>query len=167
MTKSLSSKDSNNHPTVLVIAGLDPTGGAGVSADIETLTNLNVHALPIVTCLTVQDTQNVKQVVSTEPQLIQQQIELLAKDISFDAIKLGLLSSVGIINLVSEILQTQPKIPIIFDPILKAGGGANLANNSKDDIIKAMREKIIPFATIITPNSLEARSLTDKSSIDE
>ena len=158
----------SSQDTVLVFAGLDPTGGAGIQADIETLARLEVHALPILTCLTVQDTQNVKLVQSVNVELLQSQIQCLLNDIHINGIKLGLLSNSEIISLVSETLQSNPSIPVVFDPILKAGGGANL--NSADDInsiIKLMREKIIPYSTIITPNSLEARLLTGEKNLDD
>jgi len=159
---------SSSHDTVLVFAGLDPTGGAGIQADIETLASLGIHTLPIVTCLTVQDTQNVKLVQSVNVELLQNQIQSLLNDIHINSIKLGLLSNNEIISLVSETLKSNPSIPVVFDPILKAGGGANL--NSADDInsiIKLMREKIIPYSTIITPNSLEARLLTGEKNLDD
>ena len=155
--------------TVLVFAGLDPTGGAGIQADIETLACLKVHALPIVTCLTVQDTKNAKLIESVNAQLIQRQLEALLKDIPVKTIKLGLLSSIEIIKLVSNTLKAQPSITVIFDPVLRAGGGARLtdAKTDLDSIIKAMREQIIPYTTIITPNSLEARLLTGEQNLDD
>ncbi len=157
--------------TILVFAGLDPTGGAGIQADIETLSSLQTHALPIVTCLTVQDTHNVSQVQTVDTLIIQQQINTLLNDIQPDAIKLGLLSSVAIINVVADTikdsLKTCPDLPVIFDPILRAGGGAELTpdNTNIEQLITAMREKIIPYSTIITPNSLEARLLTGQQDL--
>lgn len=163
MTKSHSSLQ----PRVLVFAGLDPTGGAGISADIETMANLKVHALPLITCLTVQNTHNVKQLNSIEPQLLKNQLATLQQDISFQAIKLGLLSSLKIIDLIAQTLQTHSDIPIVFDPILRAGGGAELTEDTIDSIIKAMLKNIIPFTTIITPNSVEARLLTGKKKLSD
>lgn len=161
--------ESNSQPTVLVFAGLDPTGGAGIQADIETLASLNVHALPIVTCLTVQDTQNAKRIESVDVQLLQQQVETLLDDIPAKAIKLGLLSSIEVISLVSNVLKAHPSTAVIFDPILRAGGGANLtaAQNDIDSILKVMREQVIPYTTLITPNSLEARLLTGEQDLDD
>lgn len=163
MTKS----HSNLQSSVLVLAGLDPTGGAGICADIETLSNLKVHALPIITCLTVQDSHNVKQLTSIEPRILKNQLETLQQDIPFQAIKLGLLSSIEIINLLADTLKAQPNVPVVFDPILRAGGGADLARENIDSIIQAMREKIIPLTTIITPNSIEARLLTGKDNLTD
>ncbi|VAW93726.1 Hydroxymethylpyrimidine phosphate kinase ThiD [hydrothermal vent metagenome] len=157
--------------SVLVFAGLDPTGSAGIQADIETLSHLQIHALPIVTCLTVQDTHNVSHVQTVDTLVVQQQIDTLLKDIQPSAIKLGLLSSIEMINIVSDILkgclQNHPNLAIIFDPILRAGGGAELASNNTDieQLISAMREKIIPHSTVITPNSLEARLLTGQQTL--
>jgi len=160
---------SGARPTVLVFAGLDPTGGAGIQADIETLVRLKVHALPIITCLTVQDSQNVKRVQTVDAQLLHQQVDVLVNDIAVNAVKVGLLFNSENINLVSNTLKTLPSIPVIFDPVLKAGGGANLTDASTeiDNIIKQMREQIIPYTTIITPNSLEARLLTGEQDLDD
>jgi len=157
------------HPTVLVIAGLDPTGGAGIQADIETLSSLQVHALPIVSCLTVQDTSNVKQLQSIDAPLIHQQINTVIQDISINAIKLGLLSNIDVINTVHETILKLNNIPLIVDPVLKAGGGKDLnaSNISIDKLIEAFREKIIPYTTVITPNSIEARLLTGKQNLDD
>ncbi len=162
---------SNKAITVLVFAGLDPTGGAGIQADIETLSSLQIHALPIVTCLTVQDTHNVRQIQTIAPPIIQQQINVLLNDIQPSAIKLGLLSSIEIINIVSDTikntLKIHPDLPVIFDPILRAGGGAELTsdNTNIEQLITAMREKIIPYSALITPNSLEARLLTGQQTL--
>lgn len=160
---------TNKASTVLVFAGLDPTGGAGLQADIETLSSLQVHALPIATCLTVQDTHNVLQVQTIDTAIIQQQIETLLEDIPPNAIKLGLLPNVDITNLISDTIKAQPNIPVIFDPLLRAGGGAELTTNNTgtDKIIDTMREKIIPYSTVITPNSLEARLLTGKQALPD
>ena len=166
--------DKMNHTaTVLVFAGLDPTGAAGIQADIETLASLQVHALPIVTCLTVQDTHNVSQIQTVDSQFIAQQLETLLNDIPINAIKLGLLADTKIIDVISQqlkkIRQHQPGIPIIMDPILRAGGGANLTteNNTLKQIIRALREKIIPYCSMLTPNSLEAALLTGQQNLTD
>jgi len=158
----------NKATSILIFAGLDPTGGAGIQADIETLSSLQVHALPIVTCLTVQDTHNVSRIETIDIAIMEQQLEVLLSDIQPDAIKLGLLSSVEIVHLVAKTIKNiQADIPIIFDPILRAGGGAELisGNNNIEQIISAMQEKIIPLSTVITPNSLEARLLTSQQDL--
>ncbi len=169
--KSSKINQTSKASTILVFAGLDPTGGAGIQADIETLSSLQIHALPVVTCLTVQNTHNVVQIQSVDTLVIQQQIATLLKDIQPKAIKLGLLSSVAIINIVSatlkDSLKSRPDLAIIFDPVLHAGGGTKLTadNAPTEKIIATMREKIIPYSTIITPNSLEARLLTGKQTL--
>ena len=168
MTKSHLEAESDHHAnTILVFAGLDPSGGAGISADIETLSNLNTHALPIVTCLTVQDTENVKRIEPVDKKLLQQQVETITQDITFQAIKIGLLSNADIIKLVAQTLLIFPNVPVIFDPILRAGGGARLTNGDSNNILKLMREKIIPLTTLITPNSVEARMLTGKKNLND
>ncbi len=153
---------------VLVFSGLDPSGGAGIQADIETLAKLQVHALPIITCLTVQDTRNVYRIQSCDAALLKQQVKTLTADIQASAIKIGLLSNEKIIKQVAETVKAMPTLPVVLDPILKAGGGANLAaNTSTEKIISALREDLIPHTTVLTPNTEEARFLTGKNNIDD
>lgn len=145
-------------PTVLVFAGNDPTGGAGLCADTQALALTGCHSAPIVTCTTIQDTHNVYQILPIEQDHIVQQAETVIKDMPIAAIKLGLLGSLGAIEASAHILQTYPKIPVIFDPILAAGGGQNLSNQTLQN---ALLNLIVPYTTIITPNTQEIQKLTD------
>jgi hydroxymethylpyrimidine/phosphomethylpyrimidine kinase len=144
-------------PIVLVFAGNDPTGGAGLCADTQALALTGCHIAPIVTCTTIQDTHNVYQILPMKKNHIFQQADTILKDMSITAIKLGLLGSLGAIEVVSQILQTYPTLPVIFDPILAAGGGKNLSNQTIRD---ALLELILPHTTIITPNTQEIQKLT-------
>lgn len=143
-------------PIILVFAGNDPTGGAGLCADIQTLALTGCHAAPIVTCTTVQDTRNVYHILPMEKHHIIQQAEVILQDMSIAAIKLGLLGSIGVIEAVAHILH-HSELPVIFDPILAAGGGKNLSNQS---IHAALLEQILPRAKLITPNTEEIQKLT-------
>ncbi|MEK7991534.1 MAG: hydroxymethylpyrimidine/phosphomethylpyrimidine kinase [Thiotrichaceae bacterium] len=144
-------------PIILVFAGNDPTGGAGLCADTQALALTGCHIAPIVTCTTIQDTHNVYQILPLEKNHIFQQAETVLKDMSIAAIKLGLLGSLGAIEAVTQILQTYPTLPVIFDPILAAGGGQNLSNQT---IREALLELILPHTTVITPNTQEIQKLT-------
>ncbi|WP_353572060.1 hydroxymethylpyrimidine/phosphomethylpyrimidine kinase [Candidatus Albibeggiatoa sp. nov. BB20] len=144
-------------PIVLVFAGNDPTGGAGLCADTQALALTGCHIAPVVTCTTIQDTRNVYQILPIEKNHILQQAESVVTDMPIAAIKLGLLGSLGAIEAVSQILHTYPLLPVIFDPILAAGGGQNLSNQS---IQNALLNLIVPYTTVMTPNTQEIQKLT-------
>lgn len=144
-------------PCVLVFAGHDATGGAGLQADIEALAANGCHALPILTSLTIQDTRNVLKIEPLSPELVREQADTVLADIPVAAFKIGLLGSQPIIDTVKNILIRYPNIPVIFDPILAAGGGKNLTDQ---EVRNAMKE-LLPLTTLLTPNSQEARALTD------
>lgn len=142
-------------PLVLCLSGHDPTGGAGIHADIEAIAANGGHALSIITAHTVQDTHNVLRVAAVAPLLIAQQIETLANDCEIAAIKIGLVGDAEQIPpLVQWILRL--KKPVVFDPVLRAGGGSNLASAA---LIAAVTEHLLPHVTLLTPNAAEARRL--------
>jgi hydroxymethylpyrimidine/phosphomethylpyrimidine kinase len=141
-------------PCVLTFAAIDPSGGAGLQADILTLTSIGCHALPIVTALTVQDTMGVEAVQAIDADWVSDQARYILEDIPVAAFKLGLLGSVEIIAAVAEIISDYPEIPVVFDPVLASGRGDEL---STENMLAAMRDSIIPRSTILTPNSMEAR----------
>ncbi|MEW6569531.1 MAG: hydroxymethylpyrimidine/phosphomethylpyrimidine kinase, partial [Chloroflexota bacterium] len=143
-------------PVVLVFAGLDPTGGAGLSADIEAIISQGCHAAPIATALTVQDTRDVIRVGQVDALLVVEQARALLEDVPVAAIKLGMLGSAAMVEAIHSILRDYPHIPVVLDPVLRAGGGTELAD---EELIEAMRELLIPQTTILTPNSEEARRL--------
>lgn len=141
-------------PTVMVFAGTDPSGGAGIQADIETLVSMGCHATPIVTALTVQDTVNVYRFHSVEPGLVVEQARAVFEDIPVAAIKIGMLGSVEIVEVIHTLLMDYPNQPVVLDPVVASGGGTKLSN---DDVLDAMVNLLFPLATIVTPNSQEAR----------
>lgn len=144
-------------PKVLCFSGLDPSGGAGIQADIEALFSAGCHCLPVITSLTVQDTRNVMSAQSVDPALIIQQARAVLEDVSVQAVKIGLLGSTQIIEVVHTILKDYPEIPVVLDPILWAGGGFEF---SQDDIASALKSLLLPVTTVLTPNTHELRALT-------
>jgi hydroxymethylpyrimidine/phosphomethylpyrimidine kinase len=143
-------------PSVLCFSGHDPTGGAGIQADIEAMLGLNCRACTIVTALTAQDTQDIQSVMPQRAEDLLAQARLLMNDLRVDAIKIGLLGDAGIARAIVAILQQAPDLPVVLDPVLAAGGGRETAGN---ELIETLRRELAPLATVITPNSIEARKL--------
>ncbi len=143
-------------PVVMTFSGLDPTGGAGVQADIEALASHGCHATPIITALTVQDTRDVSKLFAVDAVLLNEQARAVLEDVPVAAFKIGLLGSVAVVEAIHAILRDYPEIPVILDPILKSGAGTALADDALAD---AMRSLLLPQTTLLTPNSLEARAL--------
>jgi len=142
---------------ILIIAGSDSSGGAGIQADIKTITSLGSYAMTAVTAVTVQNTQGVKSIIPIPPKQIKSQIIFTAKDIKPDAIKIGMLHSSKVIK---EVIKAVKKIginKIILDPVMVAKGGAELINN---DAIQILKKKLIKEVSLITPNIPEAEILT-------
>lgn len=148
-------------PIVLCFSGLDPSGGAGIQADIEAINAMGAHAASIITCLTQQDTKNVYELSPVDPQLISKQAKIIFKDMPVKLIKIGLIGSAEIAQAIADILQQHPQIPVLLDPVLAAGGGNSLASDTLIDVIKST---IIPRCRLITPNIPEARRLTYNAS---
>jgi hydroxymethylpyrimidine/phosphomethylpyrimidine kinase len=145
-------------PLVLTFSASDPSGGAGLQADILTLASMGCHPLSVVTAITVQDTMGVDGVQALDAEWVADQARCLLEDMPVDAFKIGVLGSVEIIAAIAEIVSDYPDVPLILDPVLASGRGDELAT---DDMLRAMRELLLPQATILTPNSLEARRLAD------
>ncbi len=150
-------------PIVLSIAGHDPSGGAGIQADIETLSALGCQAATAISCLTIQDSRNVQEMIQLQADLITHQVETVLLDYPIDAIKIGLIGSAEAAAAIGNILSRHPDIPVVLDPILAAGGGTELAGEA---LVKGILEQIVPRSTVITPNSQEARRLTRRQSLD-
>ena len=151
-------------PIVLSFAGTDPTGGAGMQADLLTLSSMGCHALTVVTAITVQDTAGVEDVLPIDADWVSDQARVLLEDMPVAAFKIGMVGSVENCAAIAEVVSDYPDVPLIFDPVLASGRGDEMAT---EDLIEAMRELLIPQTTIITPNSLEARRLADDGSDDE
>ncbi len=143
-------------PVVMCFSGLDPTGGAGIQADIEAISSMGAHPVPIVTAQTVQNTQDIIRFECTDPMLLVEQARAVLEDMEVSAFKLGMLGDTSVIEAVHSILNDYPDCPVLFDPVLAAGGGNELAD---EDSIQAMHSLILPLTTILTPNSIEARKL--------
>ena len=151
-------------PIVLSFAGTDPTGGAGIQADLLTLSSMGCHALSVVTAITVQDTAGVEDVLPIDADWVSDQARVLLEDMPVAAFKIGMVGSVENCAAIAEVVSDYPDVPLILDPVLTSGRGDEMAT---EDMIEAMRELLIPQTTIITPNSLEARRLADDGSEEE
>lgn len=154
---------SKIYPVVLCFSGHDPSGGAGLQADIETLTSHHCHCVSVITALTEQDSRNVKKILPQTPENIITQANTLFDDMPIAAIKIGLVGHYETAQAISSILQQHPELPVVFDPVLAAGGGTSLANAQ---LIAAMNEFLLPYTTVLTPNSIEARQLVGQEDID-
>ncbi|WP_110313435.1 MULTISPECIES: bifunctional hydroxymethylpyrimidine kinase/phosphomethylpyrimidine kinase [Aquitalea] len=143
-------------PAVLTLAGSDPSGGAGIQADILTLASLGCHPLSVITAITVQDTVGVDDFMVLDSDLVNDQARFLLEDIPVLVFKIGMLGSVENVAVVAQLIADYPDVPVVLDPVLRSGGGHELAD---DDLIAAMRDLLIPQVSIITPNSMEARRL--------
>lgn len=151
-------------PIVMVFAASDPSGGAGLQADIMTLSSMGCHPLSVVTALTVQDSAGVEDVLAIDADWVADQARALLEDMSVSAFKVGMLGSVENIAAIAEIISDYPDIPLILDPVLSSGRGDELAN---EDMIAALRELLLPQTTLLTPNSIEARRLALDESNEE
>jgi hydroxymethylpyrimidine/phosphomethylpyrimidine kinase len=148
----------------MTFAGTDPSSGAGLQADILTFASIGCHPLSVVTAVTVQDTIGVDSVLPMDADWVNDQARAILEDVQVSAFKLGLLGSVENIAVVAEIMADYPDVPLLIDPILTSGRGDDLTN---DDMMDAMIELLFPQATLITPNSLEARRLAFADEMDE
>jgi hydroxymethylpyrimidine/phosphomethylpyrimidine kinase len=151
-------------PIVMVFAASDPSGGAGLQADIMTLSSMGCHPLSVVTALTVQDSAGVEDVLAIDADWVSDQARALLEDMSVSAFKVGMLGSVENIAAIAEIISDYPDIPLILDPVLSSGRGDELAS---EDMIAALRELLLPQTTLLTPNSIEARRLALDESNEE
>ena len=142
--------------TVLLFSGLDPSGAAGVSADIETINQFGITPLPIITTLTVQNTQNVTFLEATNNSLIQAQFKSIKEDIDFKVVKIGLLGSSSQIKTIAKLLINRPDLFIVLDPIIVSSSDNEL---STDSMIEAMKNDLIPLCSLLTPNLSELSSL--------
>ena len=141
----------------MIIAGSDSSGGAGIQADIKTVTALGSYAMTAITAVTSQNTTGVYSIASIPPKEISTQIEFTSKDIKPDAIKIGMLHSTGVINSVLKSLNKVKVKKIILDPVMISKSGTKLINNNT---IKILKSKLIKKVSLITPNIPEAEILT-------
>lgn len=148
---------------MLVFAATDPSGGAGIQADILTLSSMGCHPLSVVTAITIQDTMGVEDVLPIDAEWVADQARCVLEDMPVAVFKIGLLGSVEAIAAIAEVVSDYPDIPLVLDPVLASGRGDELAS---EDVISAMRELLVPQTTLITPNSLEARRLAQDETDD-
>ena len=156
-----------NHPSpplVLTFAGSDPTGGAGIQADLLTIASLGCHPLSVITAITVQDSERVHSVNPVDPDWLEDQARQVLEDMTVAAFKIGLIGSVENVAAIAEVVSDYPHIPLVLDPVLAAGNGDELAGA---EIIAAIRELLLPQTTVLTPNSLEARRLVADTGDDD
>ncbi|MGH8128466.1 MAG: bifunctional hydroxymethylpyrimidine kinase/phosphomethylpyrimidine kinase [Gammaproteobacteria bacterium] len=151
-------------PVLLVIAGLDPSGGAGLAADIQAATALGVHPAPVASLIAVQDTRNVIRSEALSPELILAQAEAVLADLPVAAIKLGALGTAAIGEAVAELLARHPELLVIADPVLVASGGGSLAEST---LVEVYRERIFPRSLLATPNREELHALAPQDGASE
>ena len=146
-------------PSVLVLAGVDPSGGAGIAADLQAIAAQGAHALTVVTALTVQDNDRVFAVHPVAPELLLLQAQALIDKIEISAVKIGITGSAAnaraIAQLIVQLRQRRPDLPVVLDTVLASGHGDML---SRDDAVQALAP-LLPLATLITPNGPEAAAL--------
>jgi hydroxymethylpyrimidine/phosphomethylpyrimidine kinase len=145
-------------PRVLVVAGSDSGGGAGIQADVKTITALGGYAATAVTALTAQNTLGVEGVLTTAPDFVERQMEAVLTDIGADSIKIGMLGSSAIVHVVANTCQRlAAATPVVVDPVMVAKGGQSLL---EPDAREALRTVLVPMAALLTPNVPEAESLS-------
>ena len=146
-------------PCVLVFAGMDPSGGAGIAADLQAVAGQGAHALCVVTALTVQDNDRAYEVQPVEPELVLRQARALTRKIDVGAVKIGIPGSaanaLAIAQVIRELRERQPELPVVLDPVLASGHGDTL---SRGDAVTALAP-LLPLVTVLTPNGPEARAL--------
>jgi hydroxymethylpyrimidine/phosphomethylpyrimidine kinase len=155
---------NRTRPIVLCFSGHDPSGGAGIQADIETIVSHQCHAASVITALTEQDSRNVKKLIPQNPGDIVSQAETLLADFPVAAFKIGLIGHHETAWAIQGILRQHHGIPVVLDPVLAAGGGTELADRQLLDVIVA---GLLPLTTVLTPNSVEARRLAEQEDLSD
>jgi hydroxymethylpyrimidine/phosphomethylpyrimidine kinase len=151
-------------PKILTFAASDPTGGAGIQADLMTQTSLGCYPLCVLTAITCQDTSGVSDVLPIDPSIVEKQARLILNETKIDVIKCGVMASEENIKVISEIIKDYPDVPVVIDPILSSGRGDNLALG---DSLQLMIRHLFPLAEIITPNVNEAAKIISNKNISE
>ena len=155
-TSVLMANTRETPPIVLTFAASDPSGGAGLQADILTLSSMGCHPLSVVTAITVQDTLGVEDVMAMDAEWVADQARCVLEDMPVAVFKVGLIGSMDNVAAIAEVVADYPDIPLVLDPVLASGRGDELTG---DDILTALQEMLIPQTTLLTPNSLEARRI--------
>ena len=142
--------------TVLTIAGSDPTGGAGVQADLQVFASLGCHGTAVITSVTVQDTRGVHATHHLPPECVRDQLVCLLDDVRVDAAKTGMLGAATTVEAIAQVLETYPGAPLVVDPVLRSTSGRPLLNDAG---LAVLRQRLVPRATLVTPNLDEAELL--------
>ena len=143
-------------PTVLSIAGSDPSGGAGIQGDLKTFAAHRVFGCAVVTALTAQSTRGVDAVLGVDAAFVERQLNVLLADVAIDAIKIGMLGSAPVVRAVATVLRHYPSIPVVLDPVLRASTGGILLDDAG---LAALVDELLPLVTVVTPNAMEAGAL--------
>ena len=143
-------------PIVLAFSATDPSGGAGLQADVMTLSSMGCHPLSVVTGVTIQDTMGIEEMMALDAEWVADQARCVLEDMPVAAFKIGVVGSLENIAAIAEVVSDYPEIPLVLDPVLASGRGDELVT---DEMISALRELLVPQTTIITPNSIEIRRL--------
>lgn len=151
---------TNDKPVVLCFGGNDPTGGAGLAADILTIASLGCHCAPVVTATTSQDTSGLKQFAATDTALLISQARAILEDMNVLAFKTGMLANPETVAAIAAIVDDYADIPLIIDPVLSTGSGQELSDEPMEEVL---RDLLIPRARLVTPNSIEARRLAPEA----
>ncbi len=160
----MSAATSANLPSVLVLSGNDPSGGAGIQADIQAITAMAAHPAPVITTLTVQDTVNATEVAAVDAGLVSRQARAVLEDLDVAAIKIGLLGGAEVAAAVATLLCDYPDIPVVLDPVLVAAGGARL---TETDFAAVLLDLLVPLTTVLTPNTPELHALVEHGTDEE
>lgn len=148
---------------VLSVAGSDSSGGAGIQADIKTISALGCYAETVITAITAQNTTGVKSIMGVSPEIVADQLEMVFNDIPPLAIKTGMLFSVDIVRSVIDFFKRKRANNLVVDPVMISTSGSRLMD---DDAISLIRDELMPIATIVTPNKMEAEVLTGESDVE-
>ncbi len=143
-------------PRVLIVAGSDSSGGAGIQADLKTVSALGAYGMTAVTALTAQNTQGVFEVVETDARFVVRQMEVCLEDVGCDAVKTGMLSNAAIVEAVAGILRQRCPAPLVVDPVMIAKSGSPLLN---PQAVETLKKALLPLAAVVTPNLPEASAL--------
>ena len=150
-------------PKVLSIAGSDPSGGAGVQADLKTFSALGVYGMAALTSLTAQNTKGVSAVEAVPADFVRQQLEMIFDDVAVHAVKIGMIADAAIANVVADVLEIYKPPNVVLDPVMVASSGDSLIAADAMDVLKA---RLIPLADVITPNIPEAEKLLRRAVLD-
>ena len=151
-------KKKYTYSTVLTIAGTDPSGGAGIQADLKTFSALGCYGMSVITALVVQNTTGVRAIHNVPAEFVQQQLDAVMDDIRPDAIKIGMVHTPQLVEVIANTLKRHPDIPVVFDPVMVATSGDKLIEDATIEVIVSL---LFPLVTLITPNMDEASLLAN------